>query len=117
MKTTIMNVMAMSFAALTAATIAQSKFSGIYAGNISNGAKFLASITKGGRVLAMDSSTKGIREALDPARSTINASGTLKGASTSGTSVNGTVSPSYTFKGTVKVGGMTARISGKRTFN
>lgn len=117
MKTSIMNVMAMSFAALISASIAQSKFSGIYSGSISTGVKFLAAITKGGRVLAMDSGTKGIREAIDPARSTISSAGKLKGTSTSGTIVAGTVYPDFSFKGTVKTGGNTARISGRRTFN
>lgn len=109
--------MAMSLAVMISASIAQSRFSGIYSGNISTGAKFLAALTKGGRVLAMDTGTKGIREALDPGKSTINSDGKLKGASTSGTIVNGTVFSDYSFKGTVKVGGNTARMTGRRTYN
>lgn len=106
----------MTFAALVSASIAQSKFSGIYSGSVSSGVKFLAALTHGGRVLALDTSTAGIREALDPARSTINAEGRLKGASSSGTIVTATVAPDFTIKGTVKTAAGTARISGRRTF-
>lgn len=117
MKTSKFKVMAMAFAALVTASIAQSKFSGIYSGSVSSGGNFIAAATKGGRVLGLDTKTQGIREALDPAKSTINAAGKLKAASTSGTQVTATVYPDFTIKGTIKVGGKTMRISGRRTFN
>ena len=106
----------MTFAALVSASIAQSKFSGIYGGSLSSGGRFLAALTNGGRVLALDSGTEGIREALDPARSTINAAGKIKGAAANGTVVSATVYSDYTIKGTVTVGGRSARLSGRRTF-
>jgi hypothetical protein len=117
MKTSKLNVMAMSFAALVTASIAQSKFSGIYSGSVSSGGSFVAAATKGGRVLGLDSRSNGLREALDPAKSTINAAGKLKAASNSGTSVTATVYPDFTIKGTIKVDGKTVRITGRRTFN
>jgi hypothetical protein len=116
MKTPQLSVMAMSFAALITASIAQSKFSGIYSGSVSSGESFVAAATKGGRVLGLDSKNNGLKEALDPAKSTINAAGKLKAASISGTQVTATVYPDFKIKGTIKVGGKTMRISGRRTF-
>lgn len=117
MKTSILNVVAIAFAALIAASVAQSKFSGIYSGSVSSGGSFVAAATKGGRVLGLDNRSNGLREALDPAKSTINAAGKLKAASNSGTVVTATVYPDFTIKGTIKSGGKTVRITGRRTFN
>lgn len=118
MKTSILNVMAMSSAALIATSIAQLKFSGIYAGVATPNEKVVLAITKGGRILGLGNSSKGLRDALDPARSTINAAGKLKAVTGDGeTIINGTVSPDFKLRGTGKSGGDTFRITAARTFN
>ena len=111
------NVVALSLVATLSATIAQSKFSGIYEGDVSGGARLLVAITKGGRVLGMDSSIEGIRGVLSPARSTINADGKLKGVAPNGTTVAATVSSDFKIRGTAKNDGETFRFTGSRTFN
>lgn len=117
MKNSILNLIAVTLVASLSASIAQSKFSGIYSGKSSTGPKFLAAITKGGRVLGIDSTSEGLGDALNPAKSTINASGKLKGVTPSGTSITATVNSSFKINGTIKTSEGTARLSGKRTFN
>jgi len=113
-----MNVMAMSFAALIATSVAQLKFSGIYAGIATPKEKVLLAVTKGGRVLGLGNTSTGLKDALDPARSTINAKGTLKAVTGDGdTTINATVSSDFKLKGTGKSGSDTFRITASRTFN
>lgn len=116
MKTHLLKVMAMSFAALISAAIAQSNFSGIYQGSVKSGPKFTLALTKGGRALGLYSNSKGLKDALDPAKSTINSSGRLKGATPSGSIVTANVSTDFKISGTVKSDDGTFRITGKRTF-
>lgn len=94
--------------------IGQAKYSGIYSGRISNGDKILIAITKGGHALGLDDGGEGFRDALKPAKSTINKKGKFKGKLHDGTSVVGKVSSSGKFTATVKEGKRTARISAKR---
>lgn len=100
---------------LTAA-LAQSKYSGIYGGKISGGGKFLVAITAGGRALGLDSSAEGLKDTLDPAKSTISAAGKLKGVTPAKATVTASVSSAFKMTGTVKSGGTTVRITGSRTF-
>ena len=117
MKTSSTQIVAVCLLATITATIAQSKFSGIYEGNVSSGARLLVAITKGGRVLGMDSSIEGIKGVLSPAKSTINADGKLKGVAPNGTSVTATVSSDFKIRGTAKNEGESFRFSGSRSFN
>lgn len=116
MKKPIRNFVALSLAATFSATIAQSKFSGIYEGGVSTGGKFVAAFTKGGRGIGLDSSIEGIKGVLAPAKTTITADGKFKGVAPNGTTVIATVSPDFKIKGTVKNEGQTFRLSGSRTY-
>lgn len=118
MKQRTMNVVALTLIATLTATIAQSKFSGIYSGTVSTKEKFLIAITKGGRALGLSSESEGFNDALNPSKSTINSSGKLQAVMGDGrTTINGTVSSDFSMKGTGKSGSETFRISGKRTLN
>jgi len=117
MKTRIVSSLAVSAAVLISAVVAQSKYSGIYGGNVSTGAKFLAAVTKGGRVLGIDSTTEGIHTALAPSKSTVDSSGHIKGATPDGSSLVGTINADFKFSGTMKTDRGTARLSGKRIYN
>lgn len=117
MKQRTLNVVGVILIASLSATIAQSKFSGIYEGGVSSGTRLLVAITKGGRVVGMDSSIEGIKGVLSPAKSTINADGKLKGVAPNGTSVTATVSSDFKIRGTAKNEGQSFRFTGSRTFN
>jgi hypothetical protein len=93
--------------------LAQSKYSGIYSGDAA-GVKFLSAITAGGRLLAMDNNTEGLRDATDPNRSTVSSNGTVKAVVPNGTSLTGNIDSSFRMSGTIKSGGQSARFSGKR---
>jgi len=97
------------------AVIAQSQFSGIYIGSFTN-LKFTVALTKGGRAIGASTAAEDWGDVLNPAKSTINAGGLLKGSTPNGASVNATVSGTK-ITGTVKEGGQTARLTGKRVFN
>ena len=100
--------------AITAsAVIGQSLYSGIYTGTVP--VKFSVALTKGGRGLGGGNKDTW-KDELDPAKSTITASGKFKGVTPNGSVITATVSGSD-FKGTVKDGGGTRRIVGKRVFN
>lgn len=110
--------MALTLVATITATIAQSKFSGIYGCIASPNEKVILAITKGGHILGLSNQSRGIREALDPAKSTINADGKIKAAVGDGTTITATVSSDFKLKGTGKSsGGDTFRITGSRTLN
>jgi hypothetical protein len=94
-------------------TIAQSKYSGIYSGNAA-GIKFIAAVTAGGRVLALDNGTEGLRDAVDPTKSTVNSKGAIKAVVPNGTSLTGTINSSFRMSGTIKNGSQSARFSGNR---
>ncbi len=117
MKTTATQVVGVCLIATLSATIAQSKFSGIYPGIAGAKEKVLLTITKGGHVFGIGNNGKGLREAIDPTRSTINADGKLKAVVPDGTSISGTVSSSFQFTGTVKDDDGTSRITAKRTLD
>lgn len=117
MKTSIANLVVVSLIASFSATIAQSKFSGIYPGIAGAKEKVLLSITKGGHVFGIGNSGKGLREAIDPNKSSISADGKLKAVVPDGTSISGTVSANFEFKGTVKDSEGTSRITAKRTLD
>ncbi len=118
MKQRTLNVVGVILIASLTATIAQSKFSGIYSGNVSSKEKFLIAITKGGRALGLSSDSEGFSDALDPSKSTINSAGKLQAVMGDGrTTINATVSSDFTMKGTVKSRSETLRIAGKRTLN
>ena len=117
MKKPTWNLVAVTLIATLTATIAQSKFSGIYEGNVSSGARFMVALTKGGRAVGLDSSIEGIKGVLSPAKSTINADGKFKGVAPNGTTVVATVSSDFKIKGTAKNEGETFRLSGSRTYN
>lgn len=120
MKTTTAQIVAVCLTATLSVTIAQSKFSGIYPGTASpQTEKVLLAITKGGHVLGLSNSSTGLKEALDPAKSTVNAAGKLKSVTGDGdTSITGTISSDFKFKGTGKDSdGETFRITAKRTLN
>lgn len=109
--------MALTVIATLSVTIAQSKFSGIYPGVAGTKEKVILSITKGGHVFGIGNSGKGLKEALDPNKSTINADGKLNAAAPDGTSISGTVSANFEFKGTVKDSDGTSRITATRTLD
>jgi hypothetical protein len=118
MKTPAWNLIALTLIATLSATIAQSKFSGIYSAIASPREKVLLAITKGGHILGLSNKSSGLREALDPARSTINADGKIKAVVGDGTTINATVSSDFKLKGTGKSSdGDTFRITGSRTLN
>lgn len=121
LKTSTVRIVAACLAATLSATVAQSKFSGIYAASSSQASdKILIAITKGGHVLGLSNSTRGLKQALDPAKSTINADGKFKGITADGnTIITGTVSSDFKFRGTGKNadGGETFRITGSRTLD
>ena len=116
MKTKLPLLLSAALLAGIGATIAQSKYSGIYSGKVSYGGTFVAAVTKGGRVLASDSTAESLRDVTNPAISTVNASGKLKARTHNGASITGSISSTYRITGTVKSGGSTARFSGKRTY-
>jgi hypothetical protein len=116
MKTHALTISALVLTAMATATIAQSKYSGIYSGKVAGKVNFLAAITAGGRLLALDNTTEGLRDATDPAKSTVSATGRVKGSIPNGSSVVATVSPKFAITGTIKDGKETIRFSGKRTF-
>lgn len=95
--------------------LAQSKYSGIYQGRVDNNA-FIVAVTAGGRAFGMDNLSKGLSQALDPAKSTVSAAGKLNARTKSGTVVTGTITNDGKVKGIVKVGKDTLKLSGKRTF-
>lgn len=118
MKKTIVIPVVASLAATLSMTIGQSKFSGIYPGSIDGGEKCLLTITKGGHVFGINDSSKGLKHAIDPNKSTINSDGKLKAAIPDGTSISGTVTSDFKFKGTGKSSdGGTFRITASRTLN
>lgn len=118
MKTRTTKWMALAAIGLVSAALAQSKYSGIYSGSEVSGTRFLAAITKGGRVLGLDETTRGIRNALDPARSTVSASGHVTGVTrNSDASLDATITADFKIKGTFKSDDGTVRLSGKRTYN
>lgn len=96
--------------------VAQSKYSGIYGGG-SGPTKFLLAATSGGRILGLDNtSSEGLDDALDPAKSTITAEGKIKAVTPAGTIVSASVSSDYKITATVKSSEGTVRVSGKRIF-
>jgi hypothetical protein len=117
MKTSAIQVVGVCLISTLSATIAQSKFSGIYPGIAGAKEKVLLSITKGGHVFGIGNSGKGLKEAIDPNKSTISADGKLKAVVPDGTSISGTVSANFEFKGTVKDSEGTSRITATRTLN
>jgi hypothetical protein len=98
------------------AVVAQQKYSGIYAGK-AGGINFLAAVTAGGRLLGLDNTSRGLKDALNPSKSTVNSSGTVKGVTPNGTSLAATINSSFEIRGTLKVGTESVRVSGKRTLN
>lgn len=99
------------------AVIGQSQYSGIYTGSDSHNGKFKLALTKGGRCLGLSSFSEGFADAIDPAISTIDAKGKLKGATPAKAIINATVSADGKITGTIKEGKITVRITGKRVFN
>ncbi len=95
------------------AVIGQSQYSGIYTGTVP--VKFTVALTKGGRGLGGGSKDTW-KDELDPAKSTINASGKFKGVTPNGDVITVTVSGSD-LAGTIKSGSETRRLVGKRVFN
>ena len=117
MKKHILIASAAVLTAMAGASLAQSKYSGIYAGKVGGSVNFLAAVTAGGRLLALDNtSEEGLRDATNPAKSTVSSTGRVKGSTPNGTSVVATISSKYVITGTVKDGSRTVRLSGKRTF-
>lgn len=102
--------------AALSATAGVSKYAGIYSGKAQNGVKFVAAASPGGRMIGMDDEAEGLRDSLNPARSTINSRGKIKASSPSGSSVVAAVNLRYRLSGTIKVQGRTLRISGKRIY-
>ncbi len=100
------------------ATIAQSKYSGIYSGKVGGRTKCLAAGTAGGRVVAADASVENFRGITDPAKSTVSALGKLKAVTPNGDSINASINSSYGLSGTVKMhdNGQTVRFSGARIY-
>jgi hypothetical protein len=94
--------------------VGQKKYSGIYSGKAGS-TNFLAAITAGGRILGLDASAEGIRDALNPSKSTVNSSGKVKGVVPNGTTLTATINSSFELKGTLKDGTQSVRLSGKRT--
>lgn len=109
--------MALALFATLSTTIAQSKFSGIYTGSTGDKEKVVLAITKGGNIFGMGNSTRGLKEAIDPTRSSINADGKFKAVVADGTTLTGTVDSAFQLKGTIKSEEGTSRISGLRTLN
>jgi streptogramin lyase len=95
--------------------VAQSKYSGIYQGK-AGGTAFIVAVTAGGRVFGTDNGSKGLSQALDPAKSTVSAAGKLNARTKSGTVVTGTITGDGKVKGIVKVGNETLTLSGARAF-
>jgi hypothetical protein len=104
------------------ASLGQSKYSGIYSGTVAGNdyyysQKFLAAATAGGRIIGLTEYSEGIYETLDPARSTVSASGKINGVSPYGTTISAAINSKFQITGTLKADGMTFRFSGKRTYN
>lgn len=115
MKICKINLLALLVIGCAASAFAQSKYSGIYE---LLGGKVLVAITKGGHLLSVSKGSGGISRELDPSKSTVNADGKVVGGSTSGgLSLTGTIGSDFKFKGTVKEGGDTSRVTGIRTLN
>jgi streptogramin lyase len=94
---------------------AGSKYSGIYDVR-AGGNRVLVSVTGGGHVLSLSNDTD-IKSELNPAVSTVNASGKFIGSSASGLSVVGKIDSDFKLTGTAKVGKQTIRLTGSRTLN
>jgi len=111
---------AICFSVILCSLVGQAKYSGIYSGSVSGNGyasqKFLAAATAGGRIIALTDYSNGIYETLNPAKSTVSASGKVTGVSPYGTSVSANINSSFQINGTVKADGMTFRLSGRRTY-
>jgi len=106
-----------SFSAL----VGQSKYSGIYSGNVAGNeyfyaAKFVAAATAGGRIIGLTEYSEGIHEALDPAKSTVSSNGKVNATAPSGTSLSATIDSKFRISGTIKASGMTTRLNGNRIY-
>lgn len=117
MKTLHWNLVALALAATLSATIAQSKYSGIYGLITSDKEKVVFAMTKGGNLFGMGNGTHGLKEAIDPTRSSIDSEGKFKAVVPDGTTLTGTVDSEFQLKGTIKSDEGTSRISGKRTLH
>lgn len=89
-------------------------YSGVY--NLNTGHPVLASITKGGHILTFAEGSTFSEEAT-PAKSTVNATGKMVASTVSGVTVVGQIASDFTVTGTVKSGGTTRRMTGKRFLN
>lgn len=101
-KNWFVNWVALGLIVSVSATIAQSTFSGIYSGSQANGDKIVIALTKGGRALGLSDASRGVRDTLNPAKSTVSSDGKFKGVTYSGdTVVTGRISSAYKLTGTV----------------
>lgn len=89
-------------------------YSGVY--NLNTGVPTLASVTKGGHILTLSNGTT-FREEATPAKSTVNATGKIVASTASGVTVVGQIALNFTVTGTVKSGGSTVRLTGRRFLN
>lgn len=109
-----MNILGWLVIASVTSAIAGSKYSGIY--DLNAGGKVLLSITSGGHALSLSNNTD-INSELNPAVSTVNASGKLVGRSNENLSVVANIDSNFKLTGTAKIGSKTIRLSGSRTLN
>jgi hypothetical protein len=114
MKTPQTNIFGWLLIASVTTAIAGSKFSGIY--DLEAGGKVILSITSGGHLLSLSNNTD-IKSELNPAVSTVNASGKLIGKSNENLSVVANIDSDFKLTGTAKIGGKTIRITGNRTLD
>ena len=99
------------------AAIAQSTFSGIYSGSQSDGDKVVMALTKGGRGLGLSDQSRGIKDSLQPAKTTVTSTGKFKGATASGeTIVTGKISSDFKVTGTVSWDDGSSRLTCKRIY-
>lgn len=101
----------MLLATLATGFATRSLYSGIY--NVNTGVPTLVAITKAGYMLSLSDNTT-FREELTPAKSRVGDTGKVLGSTASGVTMTAQIASDFTVTGTVKSGGFTQRITGKR---
>ncbi len=116
MKKAVTNIAVLALLASVSGTIAASKYSGIYIGSSSDHLNLWGAISGGGHFLAVSSGGGGLNSAVNPAKSVVNSSGKLIGASNDGTTIAGTIDTNFVLKGTYKDGAQTGRFTLTRKY-
>jgi hypothetical protein len=108
------HIVTIALLAMLTAAPATHKYSGIYQGDV-GGILFWASITSGGRILALDETSQGMPDVTNPYKSKVDGSGRFKAVVYNGTKIAGKIDSKNRIIGTMKQGKQTYRLAGIRT--